>query len=107
MIDVDKKWKEVITRLEKEFNQEMTLKGVLYLIGVQELGFGLKKFEREEKLSVLHVATCKILVPFGYYKFEKIDDEGWPHYAELAAIKELSEKEQGLLIKKAIIKYLS
>ena len=107
MIDVDKSWEKVINRLEKEFNKEMSLKGVLYLIGVQELGFGLKKFEREEKLSVLHVATCKILVPFGYYKFEKIDDEGWPHYAELAAIKDLSEKEQELLVKRAIIKYLS
>ena len=42
-------WKNTISQLEKEFNQELTLKGVLYLIGVQELNLGLKKFAREWK----------------------------------------------------------
>ena len=107
MDDVNKEWSKIISRLEKEFKREMTLKGILYLIGVQELNFGLKKFERKEKLNVLHVATCKILVPFGYYQFEKIDEDGWPHYTEISAIKDLTENEQELLIKEAIIKYLS
>ena len=107
MDNINKEWSKIVSRLEKEFKREMTLKGILYLIGVQELNFGLKNFERSEKLNVLHVATCKILVPFGYYQFEKIDEDGWPHYTELAPIKELSESEQELLIKEAIIKYLS
>ena len=107
MENISELWENTINCLEKEFNQELTLKGVLYLIGVQELSFGLKKFAREEKLNVLHVAVCKILVPFGYYKFERVDEEGWPHYTELKAIKKLSEKDQELLIKRAIIKYLN
>lgn len=107
MEEVSELWKNTIIRLEKEFDQDLTLKGVLYLIGVQELNLGLKKFSREEKISVLHVAVCKILVPFGYYRFDRVDEDGWPHYTELNAIKDLSEKDQELLIKKAIIKYLN
>jgi len=107
MTDLDKKWSQLLEKLEKQFDQEMTLKGVLYLIGVQELNLGIKQYEREEKVNVLHVAICKILAPFGFYKFDRIDEDGWPHYIELKAIKNLSENQQELLMKEAVIKYLS
>ena len=107
MIDLDKKWSRLLEKLENQFDQEMTLKGVLYLIGVQELNLGIKQYEREEKVNVLHVAVCKILTPFGFYKFDKIDEDGWPHYVELRAMKNLSESQQELLMKEAIINYLS
>ena len=107
MTDLDKKWGRLLEKLETQFDQEITLKGVLYLIGVQELNLGVKKYEREEKINVLHVAVCKILTPFGYYKFDMVDEDGWPHYIELKAIKNLSENQQELLMKEAVIKYLS
>ena len=107
MKDLNQKWSLLIKKLEKQFNQEMTLKGILYLIGVQELNLGIKQYDREEKTNVMHVAICKILAPFGFYKFDKIDVDGWPHYVELKAIKNLSNEEQELLMKKAIIKYLN
>ena len=107
MDSLEKKWEDLTSKLEKQFGEEMTLKGVLYLIGMQELNFGIKQFEREEKVNVLHVAICKILSSFGYYKFDRIDNDGWPHYTELKALKHLSEKEQENLIKKAVLEYLS
>ncbi|SVE29061.1 uncharacterized protein METZ01_LOCUS481915 [marine metagenome] len=107
MNDLDKKWSQLLEKLENQFDQEMTLKGVLYLIGVQELNLGIKQYEREEKVNVLHVAICKILTPFGFYKFDRIDEDGWPHYIELKAIKNLSESQQELLMKEAIITYLN
>ncbi len=107
MKDLDKKWGQLIEKLEAEFHQDMTLKGILYLIGVQELNLGVKQYKREEKVNVLHVAVCKILTPFGFYKFDKVDVDGWPHYIELKAIKSLSEKEQELLMKEAVLKYLN
>ena len=107
MNNLDKDWESLVVRLEKQFDDEMTLKGILYLIGIQELNFGIKRFSREEKLNVLHVATCKLLSGFGYYKFVSVDEDGWPHYKEVKAIKNLSEKEQENLIKKAIINYIN
>ena len=107
MKDLDKKWSQLLKKLENQFQQEMTLKGILYLIGVQELNLGVKQYKREEKVNVLHVAICKILTPFGFYKFDRIDSDGWPHYTELKAIKNLSEIEQELLMKEAILKHLN
>ena len=107
MKSLDKKWESLIERLEKQFLDEVSLKGVLYLIGIQELNFGLKKFNREEKINVLHVATCKLLSNYGYYKFDGVDKDGWPHYTEIKALQNLSEKDQENLIKKAIIHYIN
>ena len=107
MRDLDKKWGDLIKKLEDRFNDEMSLKGILYLIGIQELNFGVKQFKREEKINVLHVATCKLLSVYGYYRFDSIDKDGWPHYIELKALKRLSEREQENLIKKAVISYLN
>lgn len=107
MTNLEKRWEVLVKNLEKRFNQEMTLKGILYLIGIQELSHGVQEYSREQKINVLHVAVCKILTPFGFYKFDKIDEDGWPHYIELKAIKKLSEKNQELLMKEAVIKYLS
>ena len=107
MKDIEKEWGILIKKLEKQFNDEMSLKGILYLIGIQELNFGVKSFSREEKINVLHVATCKLLSSYGYYHFDHVDKDGWPHYKEIKALKNLSEKKQALLMKKAIIKYLN
>ena len=107
MSELEKNWEGLIKKLEKQFDDEMSLKGILYLIGVQELNFGVKKFDREEKINVLHVATCKLLSNYGYYKFDSIDKDGWPHYICLKALQNLSEKEQENLIKEAIINYLN
>ncbi len=107
MNKTNKEWGGLVDELEKSFGEKLSLKAILYLIGVQELNFGKKIYSREEKLNVLHVAVCKLLSPYGYYKMQKIDEEGWPHFLELKALKNLSEKDQDLLLKKAIINYFN
>ena len=69
MIELEKRWDALILRLENQSEDEMSLKGILYLIGVQELNFGVKRYDRDEKINVLHVAICKLLSNYGYYKF--------------------------------------
>ena len=107
MKELEKRWDALILKLENQFEDEMSLKGILYLIGVQELNFGVKRYDRDEKINVLHVAICKLLSNYGYYKFDSIDKDGWPHYIEIKALKNLSELEQQNLIKKAIINFLN
>ena len=107
MKDLSARWDNLILDLEAKFDDEMSLKGILYLIGVQELNMGVKRFSREEKIDVLHVAVCKILTPFGFYKFDKVDEDGWPHWIELKPLKSLDKKEQEMLMKKGVLNYLN
>ncbi len=107
MEDVNLAWEKLLIRLQEDLGEELNLKGVLYLIGVQELNKGLKKFSKDDKLNIFHVAVCKLLSPFGYYQFERIDEQGWPHWKEIKPIKNLPENEQELLMKKAVLKYFN
>jgi len=105
MTDLNKKWNKLLLQLQNDISEDIDFKGVLFLIGVQELQLGIKQFSKEEKQDVLHLAVCKLLTPFGYFKFEKVDEDGWPHWEELKPIKNLTGKQQDLLIKEAILAY--
>ena len=105
MDELEKKWEELVLSLEKSLNDELTLKSILFLIGVQELGQGIRSFDKEEKIYLLHRATCKLLTPFGYYRFKSVDEDGWPHYEEIKKLEHLGAKSQKNLMKRAILKY--
>jgi len=105
MEDLEKKWTLLVDQLQENFEEELTLKSILFLIGVQELGQGVRRFDKEEKTNLLHIATCKLLSPFGYYKFINVDEDGWPHYDSIKDLEELSSYSQELLMKESIILY--
>ena len=66
------RWDNLIKKLSNDFNdgELIDLEGVIYLIGIQELGFFDKKFKKDEKVNIMHIAICKLLEPYGYYEFE-------------------------------------
>ena len=101
------KWDALLLKLQKDIAEDIDLKGVLFLIGVQELQKGIQDFTKEEKQDILHLAVCKLLTSYGYFKFEKVDEDGWPHWEELKPIKNLTGEQQDLLIKEAIIAYFA
>ena len=105
MEDLEKKWNWLVNQLQENFEEELTLKSILFLIGVQELGQGIRNFDKEEKTNLLHIATCKLLSPFGYYKFINVDEDGWPHYDSIKNLEDLSAYSQEILMKKSIIRY--
>jgi len=103
--DVELRFQKVKTELEKKFGEGMDVQAILFLIGVNELGMGYKEFSKQEKTDVLHIAICTLLEPYGYYKFEKHDDEGWPHFNLMKELPPLTDREQQHLIKEAMISY--
>ena len=76
MKDLNGKWEVLLTQLEEKTGEELDLKSILFLIGVQELGQVGRDFDKDEKTDLFHIAVCKLLCPFGYYKFERIDERG-------------------------------
>ena len=101
------KWTNLKVKLSKDFsdNQLIDLDAIIFLIGLQELGQFQKKFNKQKKLEILHIAVCKLLSDYGYYQLEFIDQEGWPHYKLNENLPNLKPGEQTILIKKAIINY--
>ncbi len=100
-----KRWQDLLRQLSNNLGEEPDLQGIIFLIGVQELGKGYRKFSKEEKQDLMHIATCKLLSFAGYYQAEKTDDEGWPHFKKIKELPRMSLKEQDILLKQMAIQY--
>ena len=101
------KWNNLKTKLSVDFsdNEIIDLDSIIFLIGLQELGQFQKRFNKQKKLEVIHIAVCKLLSDYGYYEFDYTDNEGWPHYKLIKKLPNLKAGEQTILMKKAIINY--
>jgi len=99
-------WKKVEVFFHENFNTEPSppIETFLFLIGIQELGGGKQDYSKDDKLNLIHVSVCRLLEPYGYYKFAGYND-GWPEYEKLQDLPELKPNEQSILIRKAIIQY--
>jgi len=101
------KWKKIEQFFQENFTdgEKPDLDTILFIIGVQELGQGKKKFKKDDKLNLLHIAVCRVLEPFGFYRFDGKDADGWPHFELLDELPLLKTNEQTLLMKYAVIQY--
>lgn len=101
------RWSVVVEKLSIQFAEGDTLDldAIIYLIGIQELGQLDRKFKKDHKLDLMHIAICRLLEPYGYYEFDYFDDDGWPHYIVKEELPSLKAGEQSILMKEAIVNY--
>ncbi|GAA4275040.1 hypothetical protein U6A24_16875 [Aquimarina gracilis] len=101
------RWESLVQKLSSQFaeGEDLDLDAIIYLIGVQELGQVHRRFKKDEKLDLMHIAICRLLEPYGYYEFEYYDDDGWPHYKMKEQLPNLKAGEQSILMKEAIVQY--
>lgn len=104
---VKEHWEALISLLTDRFSdgEPLDVEGVLYLIGLQELGQLDKRFKKDDNVNLIHIGICRVLEPYGYYRFEYYDPDGWPHFELLGALPNLKPGEQGILMKSAIVDY--
>jgi len=76
----EKKWQETLEEVSKSFGEKLDYSSLLMLIGLQELGNFDLKFKKDQKIELMHIGICTVLMPFGYYEFMGRDEEGWPHF---------------------------
>ncbi|MFD2148367.1 hypothetical protein [Mucilaginibacter antarcticus] len=104
--EIHKKWGELQARIAEDFdNEKPDVKVMLFLIGVQELGQGPRKFSKRQKEELMHIANCKLFSLMGFYELEGVDQDGWPHWKLVKTIPNYALMEQELLIKSLIITY--
>ncbi|MDX9789353.1 MAG: hypothetical protein RBT61_00840 [Candidatus Kapabacteria bacterium] len=101
------RWETIVKILSDKFadGETLDLDAIIYLIGVQELGQLNRKFKKDEKIELMHVAICRLLEPYGYYEFDFFDNDGWPHYKVKEQLPPLKAGEQAVLMKEAIVMY--
>ncbi len=105
--ELKKRWDLIVDKLSNQFadGDILDLDAIIYLIGIQELGQFDRTFKKDHKLDLMHIAICKLLTPYGYYEFDFVDDDGWPHYRVKDELPHLKAGEQAILMKEAIVNY--
>ncbi len=105
-LDLDRKWHALLLEVESLVGKKpKDLNGVLFLIGVQELGRGKQIFSKEEKQDLMHIGICKVLSYSGYYVLEHLDKEGWPHWKLIKKLPHFDLLEQEKLLKMHVLEY--
>lgn len=101
------RWDALVIILSDKFSngQALDIEGILYLVGIQELGQVHRKMKKDDNVNLIHVGICSVLEPFGYYRFDYFDDDGWPHFQLLEPLPLLKSGEQSILIKEALVTY--
>lgn len=105
--EIDQKW----VLLGQKFgelmptNKPKDINGILFLIGVQELGTGSKRYTREQKQDVIELAINKLLSLKELTTYTHTDEDGWPHYRIEKKLEFKELKDQVKFLKELIVTY--
>lgn len=99
------KWNKTLDLLTERFGEKPDLSVILFLIGVQELGKLKKKFTKDQKVEIMHIAICTLLEQYGFYKYIGNDEDGWPHFEATDKLPFLTPLQQSKFVREAIVDY--
>jgi len=103
--DLQQRWWQLEAKLIERFGKKPDLESILFLIGVQETGAQSRKYSKEEKQDLMHVAVCTLLTASGYYELERHDEQNWPHFRQLKEMPAYNAIEQENFLKDHILLY--
>lgn len=103
--DLQSRWWKLEAKFLEKFGKKPDVEAVLFLIGIQEIRNVKKKFTKEQKQDLMHVAVCTLLAQSDFYEVEKFDEDGWPHFKQLKALPEYNMIEQENFLKDHILLY--
>jgi hypothetical protein len=105
--DIQLRWWKLEQQFFEKFEKKPDVETILFLIGIQEVRTSKKKFNKEEKQDLMHIAVCTVLSQSGYYSIENYDEEGWPHHIQIKELPAYNMIEQENFLKDHILLYFS
>lgn len=105
--NITQQWNELLESMAAQFGKKPTMDMLLLLIGIRELGQVKKKFSKEEKVDLMHIAVCKLLSQSGYYELEGIDQDGWPHWKLIKQPPYIGLFEQEIYLRHHVVEYFA
>jgi hypothetical protein len=103
--DLQTRWWNLEARLVEKFGKKPDMEAILFLIGIQEFGDIRKKFSKEQKQDLMHIAVCSLFRQSGYYDLEGVDEDGWPHFRQLKPLPVMELIEQENFLKDHVLLY--
>jgi hypothetical protein len=99
------KWFKIRELIERVFEKTPDLSAILYVIGMRELGKPQTKFKKEEKVKLMHIATCRVLSTSGHYRLKGVDENDWPVWELVQKLPNQDLLEQEMYLRHHIVNY--
>jgi hypothetical protein len=105
--DLDRRWERLLERLARRLGKPPSLEGVLFLIGLRELGLGYQPgLEKEHKQDLVQEGANFALAALGYLEALGRDPEtGFTRWRRQAPLQPLDTESQERLLRWAIWRY--
>jgi len=104
-VDFELAWDALILKVSKHFKVNAEYEFILFILGIQEMGWGFREYSKTEKMDLINVARCRILVRQGYIKETGIDGDGFPIFDASPKVKSMMPSFQNQVIKKGLIEF--
>ena len=98
-------WKELCDHLGKQFNIDIDLNGVLFLVGIRERGLSFQRFSKDEKMSLIHLGSCTLYQEMGLIEKTGTDKDGWPIFAQKALAPTIAEERKHKVLQDCAVRY--
>lgn len=99
-------WQKLISKLKSQLSKStITTEAILLMIGMRELGWGPQELSKDQKMDLIHVGMCTILVAEGYYQKSHVDEDGWPHFTLTKPLPALDVFAQAFFLRKNLVRY--
>ena len=92
--ELESKWRKTIQKISKNFDEQLDIQAILFLIGLQELNIDIEILTKDQKIEVIHVGLCTILSPYVYYTKMGVDNDGWPHFENVKKLPNVEQNHQ-------------
>ncbi|MGM0375855.1 MAG: hypothetical protein ACQEQ0_03705 [Bacteroidota bacterium] len=103
----EENWDQLVLEISKRFSVTADFDFMLFLIGVQELGEGMRSYTREEKMDLINLGKCAALARSGYLERNGYDKEGWPLFRDKESLKSFTPSFLNYTLKRAVFDYLN
>jgi hypothetical protein len=98
-------WTELCDHLGKQFEIDLDLNGVLFLVGIRERGLTFQPFSKEEKLSLINLGSCTLYLEMGLLDKIGTDSEGWPVFTQKALAPVIPEERKHKVLQDCALRY--
>ncbi|MFW5753892.1 MAG: hypothetical protein ACOCV9_03745 [Marinilabiliaceae bacterium] len=102
----EENWDQLVLEVSKRFSVTADFDFMLFLMGVQERGEGMRSYSREEKMDLINLGKCTALARAGYLEENGYDEEGWPLFREKDSLKSLTPSLLNYTLKRSVFDYL-
>lgn len=103
--DLQQRWLKLESKLTERLGNKPAMDDVLIFIGIRESGLPPKTFTEKEKIDLIQMAVCTILVPARYYEMMWVDDFGWPYFKEIQRLPAMTIEERAGFLKQYVVAY--